>query len=302
MSELSPLSVIICTRNRPGELARALLSVAQNSGADFEVVVVDQSDGGETADVVRRLQGQYQNVRYFPVASRGLSLARNFGVSQASGSVLAFTDDDCEVGKEWVSRIAGVFAAEPGLGILFGQVFLSEGPAAEALVPCMRLSSRRQLTRGTVAGMGANMAFRRGLFERIEGFDSLLGAGGLFEGGEDYDFLYRAQRAGYSAMADPSVELVHHMIRKSLHWRTILYGYARGDAAFHSKHARCLDVWAMVWILRKGAASLRELARVLWLRQSSDWSCYLRGYWHGLWHSLRHSIDRRTRLYRVQPW
>ncbi len=112
------ISVLICTRNRPDDLAWALPSILRNRGVEYEVVVVDQSDGEATAQIVKSHQAQHPCLRYFPTTSRGLSRARNLAITQASGDLMLFTDDDCETGPDWVAHAASLFDEDAALDLV----------------------------------------------------------------------------------------------------------------------------------------------------------------------------------------
>ncbi|MBC8135425.1 MAG: glycosyltransferase family 2 protein, partial [Fibrella sp.] len=123
------VSVLICTRNRADELVHALRSVLSNRHTAFEVVVIDQSDDHATRDVVRSCHAEADgrvSLRHVPTDTRGLSLARNLAIAQARGEIIAFTDDDCTVGEDWVENIATLFTDDPDLYMVYGQVWMPE--------------------------------------------------------------------------------------------------------------------------------------------------------------------------------
>jgi len=86
----SRLSVVICTKDRPADLACAIASIRASGdvGRSAEIVVVEE------ADAPREIPG----IRYvhLPRSGRGFGYARNTGVREAHGDVLLFIDDDCE--------------------------------------------------------------------------------------------------------------------------------------------------------------------------------------------------------------
>lgn len=294
------VSVLLCTRNRPQDIVHALPTVLQNDFPDFEVIVVDQSDGGETADMIRAYQAAHPNLRYVPTETRGLSVARNLAVSHASGEIIVFTDDDCETPSGWVSEIVRVFAENPSFGLIFGQVRMRED-LGDVAVPCLHFDTRRILKRGEIFGMGANMAFRRSVWEQVGVYDTTLGAGGVFPGGEDFDFSYRAQRLGITVVAEPSVLLIHRAFRTKDRWQDVLRGYGAGDAAFFAKHARCGDGWAAQAVAaRLTNSGARAVAKALLRRKPNSDLSYLRGFVSGLRKSLSLGVDRRTRFYRPE--
>ncbi|NBX25806.1 MAG: glycosyltransferase [Planctomycetes bacterium] len=93
-----PLTVIVCTYNRPQALRAVLAGLRDQSRSDFEVIVADDGSGEATRIVVEsmmpsfhgRLRHAWQEDRGFRVAA-----ARNLAASRAHTPYLAFLDGDC---------------------------------------------------------------------------------------------------------------------------------------------------------------------------------------------------------------
>ena len=102
---LPSVSVVICTRNRPDTVEQAVASVLANDYPAFDVTVIDQSTSVATENVLRRLLDTDRRLRYIHVYEAGLSRAYNTGIDRTQGELLAFTDDDCVVPRDWLSAI-----------------------------------------------------------------------------------------------------------------------------------------------------------------------------------------------------
>ena len=76
------ISVVVCTRNRGAKIAETVQSILRSRDAEFELVVVDQSDNDETLEAIQPLLGS-PCLSYIRTDTRGLSAARNIGVAQA---------------------------------------------------------------------------------------------------------------------------------------------------------------------------------------------------------------------------
>ena len=188
------ISVIICTRNRGDLIGATLRTVLAGTLVPDELLVVDQSDGGETQAAVEAFAADHPSVRYLATETRGLSRARNVGLELSRGDVLAFTDDDVLVHADWLERVAAEFRTYPRLAFLFGTVLPPEGYDWQTeFVPYVEVQTRRPVLwhqKEVFGGMGANMSLRRTAYERLGGFDEGLGAGtGL--AGEDYEYALR---------------------------------------------------------------------------------------------------------------
>lgn len=298
------ISVIICTRNRPQDVAVCLPTVLACLRADWEVVLVDQSGDAETRAVVERLSAAYPSLRYLPTTTVGKSRALDLGIANARGDILAFTDDDCEAPPDWLERISAAFGADAGVDVLFGPVLPSPAisDVQAVCVPAWSFPEARDLHPGEVCGMGANMALRRTALDRLpQGgplFDPALGPGAPFPAGEEGDFVYRLRRAGARAALRPDLRLYHRAWRTPDHWRSVLHGYGVGDAAFFAKHARCGDGWAARRLAgRLLSLTARAGAKAVLRRPNND-AALVRGLCAGLASSLKLGVDRRTRLYR----
>ncbi|MDP8915909.1 MAG: glycosyltransferase family 2 protein [Pseudomonadota bacterium] len=103
------ISIVIPTLRRPQSLERALRSVlAQTDAADAlgEILVVDNSPEGSARSVVAKLEGEaWAPLRYLHEPCPGVATARNAGVREASGELIAFIDDDQEAPNGWLAAL-----------------------------------------------------------------------------------------------------------------------------------------------------------------------------------------------------
>ncbi len=298
------VSVVIPTRGRAESAERAISSVLAVDYPSFDVLVVDQSDDDRTGAIVRDLMRAHSSLRYVHAEPPGLSRAYNAGVRMTSGNVIAFTDDDCVVPPGWLISITRAFEMEPDAAMLYGQVLL---PAAlgriRDTVPQLWIPSARRLSRRDgfeIFGMGANFAIRRSLFERIGGFDEVLGGGGPLSSSQDFDFLYRAYLAEAVALLRPEVTVDHYGARNDRQWSATLRAYGIGDGGFYFKHVRCGDLFALRLLVGSVLrVAIREALR--WIRGTPSQLEYLHGFLDGVRQSGRYSIDRQTRRYVGAP-
>lgn len=91
-------SVIIPTYNYGKYLSRALESILLDSHQDYEIIVVDDGSGDNTATLVADYIKNYpEKIRYFYQENQGVATARNNGIQNAMGSYLSFLDADDEI-------------------------------------------------------------------------------------------------------------------------------------------------------------------------------------------------------------
>lgn len=308
---MSPkISVVICTRDRHDLIGQAVESVMACDYPAFDIHVMDQSTTDETRTIVVALAarpGSPCSVVYHHLDKAGLSRAYNAGMRVSDGELVAFTDDDVIVPRDWLSQIARSFEGDPEAGLLYGQVCvpdsLEEDVRRGVIVPSLNWTRRERLSlrdrNYKVWGMGANMAIRRNLLLQVGGFDEALGGGGPLRSSQDYDFAYRAYRFGRAILLDPAVKVDHYGTRTPEQWPLTMKNYGIGDGAFYAKHVRCGDLLA--WRLLAVKLLHSYLQPVVWsLRQRKlvGRSEYGRHLWTGVWAASKFSIDARFRLYR----
>src|SRR5208283_4457645 len=103
------ISVILCTYNRASILISALESIVAQTlpeSVEWEVLVVDNNSCDQTREVVEDFCRRYpRRFRYVFEPNQGLSHARNSGIREALGEVLAFMDDDVTVEPGWLDNL-----------------------------------------------------------------------------------------------------------------------------------------------------------------------------------------------------
>jgi glycosyltransferase involved in cell wall biosynthesis len=294
------VSVVIATRDRPEKIPRAVASVLANDHPAFDLTVVDQSSTDATQSALRELAGTDPRLHLLHVTETGLSRARNTGIRASTGSIIAFTDDDCIVPDRWIADIVRAFDSDRDGQLLYGCVAPLPDEDNPYLTPFLKIETVERLSRTDgfrVIGMGANFAARRRLFDAIGGFDERLGCGGPLCAGEDFDFAYRTYRSGAVILLRPDVSLLHDGRRERSDWPGLVRNYGIGDGAFYSKHIRCGDLRAMQMLSGRVARMGTRVAAKRIIGQWTDEDSYLRGLLTGVKEGLRFRVDRRSRQY-----
>ena len=115
------ISVIIVTFNRADMLAETLSSLTAQLRIPEEVIVVDNNSTDTTKHVVESFSGR-MNIRYIFEGIQGTSTARNTGIKNASGDIIAFLDDDCLAQKEWLHYLERPFLRDHSIGVVGGEI------------------------------------------------------------------------------------------------------------------------------------------------------------------------------------
>lgn len=306
-SAASPLvSVVLSTRNRPDDAGACVATILENRSPEFELIIIDQSDDGRTEAAIVSHQ-QDRRVRYTRTATRGLSVGRNLGVQLSSGEIVAFTDDDCRVAKDWVQQMGAIFAADSEISSVFGRVRIPEGTFerkdyAGGFEPEEDLYEASLPMPESNYGIGANMAFRRSALGRLGPFDPVLGAGAPLKSGEDVDMLFRALTGGLKVVYARGPEVLHLGVRRGAAKRVLVQGHQIGLGAMFYKHVRLGDATALRCFLGSVGhcvgTCLRNgvrLARPIGIRMTLNFlSGALSAYRYGVDPSRRVYVDLRS--------
>lgn len=226
------ISVIVSTRDRPDVLGRCLHSLLALEYPRYEVLVVDNAPSSDaTARLVEREYGHLSQIRYVREDRPGLSRARNRGVKEARGEIVAFTDDDVVVDPHWLAGLAQGFRRVPHAGCVTGlvmpleletqpQVWFEEyggfGKGCQTRIYDTREHRPQDALFPYAAGKfgsGNNMAFRAAAVREFGYFDPALGAGSPTYGGEDLAAFVAVLRRGYALVYEPGA-IVHHQHRR----------------------------------------------------------------------------------------
>jgi glycosyltransferase involved in cell wall biosynthesis len=215
-----PISVIVCTRDRPQLLRTCLDALMRLQYPQFEVIVVDNAPSSDQSRGVV-LETPFCYIRE---DRAGLDWARNRGLETAANDVVAYTDDDARPDPGWLWGLARGFARREVMCVT-GLVLpaeletraqrlyetygtgMSRGFDARRFVPANL--SWRDLIEVQRIGVGANMAFRREMLHRLGGFDTALDAGTPAGGAGDLDMFHRVLAVGSEIVYEPSALVLH---------------------------------------------------------------------------------------------
>lgn len=265
-------SVVIVSRGRPDTLCLCLAGVARLRRASYEVVVVADPAGCAAA----RMLPFAEHLKLVEFDRANISEARNLGISQAAGDVVAFIDDDAVPEPRWLDHLLAAFAdarvaAAGGFvrgrnGISFQWTARSvdaTGQAHPAQVDDTRATLLTPPTGRAVKTEGTNMAVRRDLLADMGGFDP---AYRFFM--DETDLNMRLARAGHATAIVPLAQ-VHHAyapsVRRSADRAVAdLHDIGASQMVFLRRHHPDPDQWPAV------IADIRDAQRKRLLDQMVD--------------------------------
>ena len=264
------ISVSILNYQRRETLARCLERILAQDHPGFETLVVDNASTDGTGETLENLSGETdRTLRVVREETLGLSTARNTGFENASGRVVIFLDDDATPWRDWLPRLLHPFQDDA--------VYAAGGPVRPAFAtPLPDWFSDRFLPYLTVWDLGpevvelryneyprgANMAFRREVFDRFGFFSPHLGrkARSLLSC-EEIELCLRIERGGGSILYVPEAGVDHRVEgdRVSPEWlRSRFRSQGTSEAIVEWQHAgfRGLAI-GLKRSLRRAAASSR---------------------------------------------
>jgi glucosyl-dolichyl phosphate glucuronosyltransferase len=220
------ISVLIATRNRAALLAATLEGLAQQEapGQPVEIVIVDNGSTDDTAAVVARARERAPApVIYLREERPGKSHALNTALSHVRGDLVVLTDDDVLPSPGWLAAYVRAFEMSD-TDFVVGRILpLWEAPPPRWMSPALygvlavpdggtrTLSIARGLNEH-IMPLGANMAIRRRVVDRIGGWSPDLGKlEGTLRTGEDHEFGLRMLAAGFSGRYEPEACVRHRV-------------------------------------------------------------------------------------------
>ncbi|HEX2915567.1 MAG TPA: glycosyltransferase family A protein [Chloroflexia bacterium] len=299
-----PVTAIISTRNRSHCIAAAVESVLMNDYPCFELIVLDQSDNNLTE---KALTPYLNNPRlvYVRSNSRGLGIGHNIAVSIARTELLAFTDDDCLVAVDWISQIVQAFQVDQEIGLVFGNVLPTQYDVKTGYIPVfiqpdayLLKSLKGDLKRGM--GIGACFALKKSIWEKVKGFDQMLGPGAPLGSLEDRDIAIRVLLAGKYVYHTPAVRVVHLGFRQNRELRKLAFRDWFGFGSSFAKYLKCghWDIsYYMIYQMWTQQAFLRIFHSILVQKRISNVTASV-SFWIGFIAGLFSSVDDETTLFK----
>lgn len=243
MTDLS-VSVVVVSRGRPDALTRCLLGLSQLQYPNFEIIVVADPEGITAAQGIDFAQ----SLKLMSYDEANISAARNIGIANAAGEVIAFIDDDAVPEPQWlrylvapaqqseVAAMGGFVRGRNGISFQWKARSLDRYGDAKPIEIDHKNATILHPPQGSAVKVeGTNMAFRRSVLIQLGGFDEAF-----HYYLDETDLNMRLARAGHATALVPLAE-VHHgfaanALRKSNRVPRDLYDIGASWAVFQRKH------------------------------------------------------------------
>ena len=297
------IAVIIAIGERRDSIGRAVASVLANETPKFDLYVVDRDPARGRPTCLDRFEAN-PTLRYLESTAWPSTAAHNLAIAHTRSPYVAVTDDDCEVAQNWLPEIKAAFDSNPQIGVVFGNVLPAERDPTVGISPAYNRErpylARSVREKAAVEGIWASMAVRREVWERIGGFDELLGAGAKFPGSADSDFALRSLAAGSFVYETPAASVVHHRVTPLGERKRGAYTYSRGAGAMMAKHLKCRTPGTLRLVstlVRRWVSGSSHTA--LSLGGESTRGARIAGFGYGFFAGLVTRVDRRNRRFRT---
>jgi GT2 family glycosyltransferase len=248
------VSIVVPALNAESYIKDCLISILQTNYPPErrEILVVDNGSTDRTAEIIKSFPA-----RYFLETQRGVSFVRNKGIKVSGGEIVAFTDADCVVSKDWLRELIRGFD-EKEVGGVAGEIvaYLPRTPAERYAARVRHLSPQKYLSRPQLPfAVFANLAFRREVFDRVGLLDEAF-----LSAGESTDFCTRFLReTGLSLKYVPKAVVFHRHRRTAKQFFKQQWNYGRSHALLYIKYREQIP-----WGWRQSVSAYRDLARSAW--------------------------------------
>lgn len=276
-----PATVVVATRNRPEQLLECLASILGGTAPVERLIVVDNAPSdNRTAELMAIRMKQDTRLLYVREDRPGLAHAHNAALPHVTTEIVAFTDDDVLVERQWLEKLGRTFAEDEQAVCVTGLILPREletlpqqwvegnatydkglerrvfdGQSASEEHPLLPYASG-------ACGSGANMAFRTSYLLDAGGFESALGTGTVAMGGDDLAAFYDVVAAGRRLVYEPAAMVLHPHHREYAALRRQVYGYGAGLGA-HLMRCVLLDPKMLFFFLRNAVTLRSRATRIL---------------------------------------
>jgi glucosyl-dolichyl phosphate glucuronosyltransferase len=291
---MNRVTIILCTYNRSEELSGALRSIAQSevsAAVEWDVLVVDNNSTDQTREVVQEFCREFPGrFKYLFELRQGKTYALNAAVRAASGDILVFTDDDVVVEPNWLQSMTTAIDRYGCAGV-GGRILPKWNQPPPTWLPLEDqnlLAALVSFDLGTeakpllVPPFGANMGFRKRVFEQYGGFRTDLGPcrrrGKL---NDDTEFGRRVLNGGETIIYEPAATVRHLVPQNRLKKQYFLeWSYAKGRSDVRetavsenprplwsrvpARYLRRLLRWTLHWMVSINPATRFHYKCVVW--------------------------------------
>ena len=234
------VSVVVCAYNAGDTVEDCLQSLERMTYPNFEIILVNDGSKDRTGDIGHR----HARVRVIDIPNGGLSAARNVGLAEATGDIVAYTDADTRVDPDWLTFLVQPFLTSDVVGSGGPNVVPADDPPMAQCIARAPGSPTHVLLDDRTAEHvpGCNMAFKRDALLAIGGFNPIY-----LRAGDDVDVCWRLQSRGWKiGFSAAALVWHHHRSTVKAYWRQQI-GYGEGETWLMAHHPEKFLDGHMLW-------------------------------------------------------
>lgn len=263
------MTVIVPTYRRANDLCRCLEALKGQRRPADQIIVTVREDDGETNAFLREYDAAPLLLQTVRLTVPGVIAAMSAGLAQASGDIVALTDDDTAPFPDWLARIEAHFASDPQVGGVGGRDWQANDHRSRQIVGKIqwygRVVGNHHLGVGEARAVdilkGANCAYRAEPLKKI-GFESRLRGNGAQVHWE-LALGMAMRRAGWKLIYDPAVAIDHFIAQR--------FDEDANHRGFFSAAGLANSVYNETLILLTYLPPLRRAAFLAWALLVGTW-------------------------------
>lgn len=250
---MKPISIVVITYNEEKNISDCLDSLTKIDYPKYEIIVIDSSTD-KTPDIVKK----YKQVKLITTKNKGFASQRNLGYKKAKYDLVAYTDADCIVPKDWLRVIQRKLSKD--IVAICGNAYTPEdAPLLGKWISCLGTpaggaigydSALKRLDKGVKTIVTGNSIFTKEILNKVNGFDE-----NLKYGGEDSDISERIRKTG-KILEYEKDSYIYHKTRNTLS-EFLKWNFRRGRANQHVKEEKSnliklfvfLPIWPILLLL-----------------------------------------------------
>ncbi len=249
------VSVVVCAYNAADTLEDNLASLEKLTYPRCEIILVNDGSRDRTSEIGHA----HPRVKVIDIPNGGLSAARNVGLAHATGEIVAYTDADTRVDRDWLTFLVQPFLTSDVVGSGGPNVVPADDPPIAQCIARAPGGPTHVLLDDRIAEHvpGCNMAFRRDALLAIGGFNPIY-----LRAGDDVDVCWRLQARGWKiGFASSALVWHHHRSSVKAYWKQQV-GYGEGERWLMAHHPEKFLDGHMLW--RGRIYSPLPFVRSLW--------------------------------------
>lgn len=227
------ISIVMATYNRANLLANQLIAF-ENQTIDksrYEVVIVNDGSPDNTKALLDNWNREFLNLNVIHKENGGPASARNKGVCFATSKIIAFTDDDCIVDKDWLENILKAFDEDKGLKVLHGLTYSNK----KEINPFTHQIENDSWSHVVPT---CNAAYLKEVFTQLDGFDTNY----PFPHNEDTDLAWKAHEMT-NVKFDDNVKVYHPAITVPFKSQLKRMRFLRSEFLLYKKQPDSYKKW-----------------------------------------------------------